>query len=97
MLHEENIYPEPLRFNPDRYTDSSRNEKLKINPEPVQAFGFSRRICPGRFIALDMVWLTVASILSVYDISEPLNKDGSVIQLKPEYTSGLIRFLTALL
>ena len=43
VLHDENMYPEPLRFNPDRFADEKRNQQLGINELPMAAFGFGRR------------------------------------------------------
>lgn len=43
VLHESSRYPDPLRFNPDRYTDEQRNKELGINELPLAAFGFGRR------------------------------------------------------
>ena len=43
VLHDEATYPEPLRFNPDRFADEKRNQQLGINELPMAAFGFGRR------------------------------------------------------
>ncbi|OBZ79891.1 O-methylsterigmatocystin oxidoreductase [Grifola frondosa] len=44
MLHDEAVYADPARFNPDRYAQGE--------PDPARAvFGFGRRICPGRHLA----------------------------------------------
>lgn len=92
MLHDETVYPDPMVFDPSRFANPTRDDGSKINPEPIQAFGFSRRICPGRFLALDVIWLTVASVLATFDISEPADSNASTIRLKPDYTSSLIRW-----
>ena len=43
ILHDENMYPEPLRFNPDRFANEEQNAALGINESPSAAFGFGRR------------------------------------------------------
>jgi len=90
ILHDEAVYPDPLKFHPDRFEDAARNQRLNINPEPVEAFGFSRRICPGKHIAVEVAWLSIASVLCTFNISEAVGEDGSVIKLLPEYTSSAL-------
>lgn len=48
------------------------------------------RICPGRYFALDSLFITVASVLHVFDISPPLDADGAPIPVKFEQTHGII-------
>ena len=43
ILHDEEMYPDPLRFNPDRFIDEEQNAVLGINALPNAAFGFGRR------------------------------------------------------
>jgi cytochrome P450 len=43
ILHDEHTYPEPLRFNPERFENLERNKLAGINEEPTAAFGFGRR------------------------------------------------------
>ena len=50
------------------------------------------RICPGRFFADDLIWLTIASVLSVYDILPPLDpQSGEEIKLTEGYTPDTVR------
>ncbi|KAG9015660.1 hypothetical protein FRB90_004580 [Tulasnella sp. 427] len=51
-------YSNPSEFNPDRY--------LKATPEldPMQySFGYGRRICPGKELAVQQVWIMIVTIL----------------------------------
>ena len=43
VLHDPCMYPDPLRFNPDRFADEKRNRELGINELPRAVFGFGRR------------------------------------------------------
>ncbi|KIP12415.1 hypothetical protein PHLGIDRAFT_498342 [Phlebiopsis gigantea 11061_1 CR5-6] len=86
ILHEEKMYPEPLRFNPDRFADDKRNSALGINELPLAAFGFGRRMCPGRWLAFETVWLTVATTLAAFNISKPKDDQGNVIEPDTNYT-----------
>ncbi|KAF5376176.1 hypothetical protein D9757_009334 [Collybiopsis confluens] len=90
VLHDTSIYGlYPHDFNPERFLfpDGTRNPAV---PDPEGAFGFGRRVCPGRVIGRDLMWITAASILFAYDIGEPIGKDGK--QLDPshiEYTNSV--------
>jgi len=88
MLHDEVSYPDPMIFNPDRFLEA--NQKKGANRLPQIAFGFGRRICPGRWMALDSVWLAIASILCVYDIQRVLDDNGQPVIPDTTYTSALL-------
>ncbi|ESK89309.1 cytochrome p450 [Moniliophthora roreri MCA 2997] len=90
ILHDPALYPDPLSFNPDRFENMEENAKKDINSIPDAAFGYGRRICPGRWFAFDLLWITVASTLSVYDINKATDDRGNTIQPAVEYTSGLL-------
>ncbi|KAJ7650960.1 cytochrome P450 [Roridomyces roridus] len=90
MLHDPKRYPEPFEFNPDRFVDSAANHAKSINPVPEFEFGFGRRQCPGRFLALDTIWIVIATTLYSYRILKALDGDGKEIEPRVEYTTGLI-------
>lgn len=39
-----------------------------------------RRGCPGRYMAWDILWITIASILAVFEISKPVDEKGQMIE-----------------
>jgi cytochrome P450 len=43
ILHDEHTYPEPLKFNPERFENQEKNRLAGINELPQAAFGFGRR------------------------------------------------------
>jgi len=87
ICHDEDTYPEPFGFKPERFEGPN---EAGINELPMATFGFGRRICPGRWLALDTLWITVASVLAVYNISKALDDAGNIIEPNPEdYTLGL--------
>ncbi|KAH9010988.1 cytochrome P450 [Lactarius hengduanensis] len=61
-LHDPTTYPEPSKFKPERFLDPAARAQF-----PEAAFGFGRRKCPGRALALDAVWLAMASMLAVFE------------------------------
>ena len=90
IFHDEERYPEPDTFNPNRFLTA--DGKLDPNvPDPIEAFGYSRRICPGRYFAIDVVFLTIASILATFNIEKATDDQGNVHEPKAEYSPGLFR------
>ncbi|KAG2118424.1 cytochrome P450, partial [Suillus clintonianus] len=90
ILHDADVYPDPLIFSPERFSDQKRNDDLGINKLPWQAFGFGRRMCPGRWLAYESVWFTIACILSVYSIERAVDENGLEIVPEVVYTPSLI-------
>jgi cytochrome P450 len=43
ILHDENTYPEPHKFSPERFEKHEKNRLSSINELPHVAFGFGRR------------------------------------------------------
>ncbi|KAF7373039.1 Cytochrome P450 [Mycena sanguinolenta] len=90
MLHDESIYPDPHSFKPERFllSDGKLNSAIR-DPETV-AFGFGRRICPGRHMAVASIWIVVASILSTFNIDKAIGEDGREIEPTDEYSPGIL-------
>ncbi|KAJ6576429.1 cytochrome P450 [Mycena vulgaris] len=87
MTHDESIYPEPERFNPDRFFTADG----KLNDDnTVLAFGFGRRICVGRHNADATVWATIVSVLSTFNVAKAKDAAGNEINIDPDnYSDGL--------
>ncbi|KAJ3965805.1 cytochrome P450 [Lentinula raphanica] len=68
----------------------------KINPDmrdpATVAFGFGRRVCPGKHMGLSSFRIIAASLLHSFNISPPLNKFGEPVVPKIEYISGLVHY-----
>ncbi|EKM55880.1 uncharacterized protein PHACADRAFT_209392 [Phanerochaete carnosa HHB-10118-sp] len=61
ILHDEETYPDPHRFDPTRFLTTDGPALLRADvPFPAEAFGFGRRTCPGRPFVLDMLFLAVS-------------------------------------
>ncbi|GJE98987.1 cytochrome P450 [Phanerochaete sordida] len=91
ILHDPKRYSDPDTFNPFRFLDSEGRLRDDVL-DPTEAFGHGRRICPGRFFALDSVWLAASNILAAFSIEEAV--DGLRNPIKPtgEYLAGAISF-----
>ncbi|KAF9468079.1 cytochrome P450 [Collybia nuda] len=89
ILHDESVYPEPFEFKPERFLRQN-GKQLPPDPAIVGAFGFGRRICPGRHFAMDAAWIAIASILACFKISKAVDENGNVIEPAIAYTDGLV-------
>ncbi|KIJ26629.1 hypothetical protein M422DRAFT_236437 [Sphaerobolus stellatus SS14] len=79
LFQEESDFgPNPDIFDPDRLLKLGRRD-----PMHTGVFGYGRRICPGRYMGENSVFLAVASILQCFDISGPRDESGT--EMKPEY------------
>ncbi|KAH0578674.1 hypothetical protein H2248_003805 [Termitomyces sp. 'cryptogamus'] len=87
MTHDESRYPEPDLFKPERFFD----EDGDLNTDDdIIAFGFGRRICPGRHMASSTIWLLISSILATFTIKKARDEQGNEIDVDESYTSGLV-------
>ncbi|KDN48283.1 hypothetical protein RSAG8_02875, partial [Rhizoctonia solani AG-8 WAC10335] len=62
------VYPEPEKFNPDRFLDGT------VPDAPV--FGFGRRICPGQYFAEASLLLAISHVLLTLNVGMALDVNG---------------------
>ncbi|TFL05254.1 cytochrome P450 [Pterulicium gracile] len=90
ILHDESVFPDPFRFDPTRYLRSEDGKPTFAETRVMgAAFGFGRRICPGRWFALETLWLTIAQFAAVFDVVRARDKDGKEIVPEPKFSHGL--------
>ncbi|KAL4898353.1 cytochrome P450 [Aspergillus ambiguus] len=84
FLHDPEVYHDPMTFKPERFLGSTPE------PDPRKfAFGFGRRVCPGKALAEANAFLAVAMSLSVFRIQDAM-QNGHRINGYPEVTPGVI-------
>ena len=87
ILHDPALYPEPDIFRPERFLNPDGS--LRDDPILTSAFGFGKRICPGRHIVDATLFISVASLLSVFNIERGI--EGEVKLSDYPYTGALLR------
>ncbi|KAF7977292.1 hypothetical protein HWV62_4259 [Athelia sp. TMB] len=90
ILNDEKAYPEPSVFKPERFLKDGKLDPSVRNPT-VAAFGYGRRVCPGRALAEQSAWLAAACILSLFDITKAIDHNGEIIEPSGRYIAGLTR------
>ncbi|KAF9066413.1 cytochrome P450 [Rhodocollybia butyracea] len=91
ILHNEEDYPDPYEFNPSRFLDA--NGRIDPSVKDIgPAFGFGRRTCPGKELAMASLWIRIASILTCYKIEPEIDEHGNLAERKAEWYPGLTMF-----
>jgi len=91
MTRNEDKYPNPDTFMPERFIDEHGN----LNGDDMMlasSFGFGRRICPGRHMASATIWLSIVSILATFNIRKMKDARGNDIPLDGKYTDRTISY-----
>ncbi|KAH7887275.1 cytochrome P450 [Phlebopus sp. FC_14] len=91
MLHDSRVYPEPERFDPDRFLDGEGRTPQQ-DPRDI-AFGFGRRICPGKDTAENLVWSTITSIFYAFKVAPARDANGDQVPVDLEYIERTVRHL----
>ncbi|KAI0721292.1 cytochrome P450 [Cerioporus squamosus] len=92
ILHDPERYSRPDEFIPDRFIEDGALNMEAGDPAHI-AFGFGRRICPGRYFAEAALFIYIATVLHTLDISPPLSEDGLPIHIEPQPTSEIVSHL----
>ncbi|KAF7978428.1 hypothetical protein HWV62_600 [Athelia sp. TMB] len=90
VLNDKAVYPEPSKFKPERFLKDGELDPTVQDPE-LAAFGYGRRICPGRQMARSTVWLTAGSILAVFNINKAVDEKGTPVEPSGAYISAILR------
>ncbi|KAJ7891352.1 cytochrome P450 [Mycena olivaceomarginata] len=84
MMHDEDVYPDPFVFDPERFMGSSP----QADPREC-VFGFGRRVCAGQNLAETPLWIQICLSLLTVNISKAVDEHGKT--LEPE-----VAFITAI-
>ncbi|KAL7278727.1 hypothetical protein ACG7TL_007730 [Trametes sanguinea] len=89
ILHDAEVYPEPEIFRPERFLHDGQLRSDVPDPAKV-AFGFGRRICPGRHFADDLLFINIASVLHTFDILPALDSSGKPIPVTAQSSPAML-------
>ncbi|KAF4422100.1 O-methylsterigmatocystin oxidoreductase [Fusarium acutatum] len=85
LTHDPEVYHDPMEFKPERYFEPY-NEPLPTD----LVFGFGRRACPGRWIADQTLFLSIAQTLAVFRIEKEVDGEGREVEVGYEQLPGVI-------
>ncbi|KAI5899995.1 cytochrome P450 [Schizophyllum commune H4-8] len=89
IAHDESMYPDAMSYRPERFIGvPDAKDGGPRNPNTI-AFGWGRRICPGRFMAENQLWLHVATTLQCFNIDPAVDDNGMPVIPPRTYTSGM--------
>ncbi|KAK0501173.1 cytochrome P450 [Armillaria luteobubalina] len=91
MLHDPAVYDKPFEFMPERFIRMDGKEP-QMNPHKM-AFGFGRRICPGKLLADASMFISCAMVLAVFNISQ-YYENGVLSGTNTEHTAGTVSYPT---
>lgn len=87
MALDENSFDRPLEFLPERWLENPEDGKDRF----VNFFGYGRRLCTGRHIARNSLFLLIARILWGFDIRHAVNENGKRKEVNDlDMTSGFV-------
>ncbi|PPR06704.1 hypothetical protein CVT26_001370 [Gymnopilus dilepis] len=82
MTRNEDEYPEPHKFKPERFfTESGELD----DRDRVLAYGFGRRICVGKHLASSTLWITIASVLACFNIEKCKDELGNEVEINDDF------------
>ncbi|KAH8696732.1 putative cytochrome P450 oxidoreductase OrdA-like protein [Talaromyces proteolyticus] len=89
FTHDPSVYKEPMTFKPERFLATDEHPIPEPDPHAV-AFGFGRRICPGRLLADTSLYINVAQSLAVFSISKHVNSKGLEVEDIMNFQPGVV-------
>ncbi|RDX45250.1 cytochrome P450 [Lentinus brumalis] len=85
-------YPDPETFKPARFLLESGEWNPDVLDPAEIAFGYGRRMCPGRHFAEASLFTAIASVLHAFDVSAALDGEGAPVKLDVKMTKGAISY-----
>ncbi|KAH9929089.1 cytochrome P450 [Epithele typhae] len=91
-MHDPEVFPDPEAFRPERFIKDGKLD-VSIRDPTTFSFGYGRRICPGRHFALAALFINIASVLHVFDLSPAVDENGRPIHITPTMSDGFLSYL----
>ncbi|KAM5536777.1 hypothetical protein V8D89_009495 [Ganoderma adspersum] len=90
-MHDPEVYEDPDDFKPERFIRDGKLDASVRDPAAF-VFGYGRRICPGRYFAEATLFINIACVLHVFDITPPLGEDGRPMKINYVQSDTLISY-----
>uniref|UniRef100_A0A182MD59 Cytochrome P450 n=1 Tax=Anopheles culicifacies TaxID=139723 RepID=A0A182MD59_9DIPT len=87
--HQEDIFPQPYLFQPERFLDETGN--LSLDQDRSLPFGAGKRVCPGENFARNALFLTITTLVQQFTFTTEYTPDPGkhltgVIRTAPDFT-----------
>ncbi|KAI0767200.1 cytochrome P450 [Fomes fomentarius] len=92
LSRDQSHYPDPERFSPERFLNEEGQINLHVRDPRTFAFGYGRRVCPGRHLGEASVFVTIASVLHTFSIGPPVDKKGVLLPLDAKCVEGILSY-----
>ncbi|EKM55878.1 uncharacterized protein PHACADRAFT_209390 [Phanerochaete carnosa HHB-10118-sp] len=89
ILHDDERYPDPYSFKPSRFLFDDGRLRDDV-PFPIETFGYGRRISPGRYFALDTLFVAMSNLLAVFTIEAAVDENGEAVEVKEEFVPHVL-------
>ncbi|KAF5309876.1 hypothetical protein D9619_010560 [Psilocybe cf. subviscida] len=86
MTHDPEIYPNPDKFDPDRF----KGQDSEMSKVYDLVFGFGRRVCPGLHLAQATLFAIVATTLATCEVLPGRDENGREVLPTTGYENGTI-------
>jgi cytochrome P450 len=88
--HNDRDFPDPDRFEPERFIEGSDIKRPFPGERGYMTFGWGRRVCSGQALAEQGVWITIARLLWGFSIRKAKDAQGKEIPVDIfAFTNGL--------
>jgi len=86
LHHNENVYPDPFTFNPERFIQETENPTIQSSTlsDGHYGYGFGRRKCPGQYLASKSLWIVMTRVLWAFGIKPGTNSNGEPVRIDAE-------------
>ncbi|KAI0093006.1 cytochrome P450 [Irpex rosettiformis] len=89
LTWDENKFHDARSFKPERFLPKPEGAGEIFPTNAV--YGWGRRICAGRFLADNSVWIAMARIIAVFDITPPKDAEGRLTKPNIKFTTQMTR------